>query len=127
MDVARRSRWLTLGGGLLLVAGVAHAFGFAQFDAGLAGVDPATRAGLHAGWLWGSATFLALGAVVLGAARRWSRGVDPRPAVLPAAGALLLFGGVGFVARGLDPHYLGFVALGTLLAGPVVGLRRGGA
>lgn len=110
---------LATGGVLLLLAGIAHAFGFAQFDDGLAHVVADVRAGLHVGWLWGSATFGALGLGVLWAALRWRAGHDPRPAVLPAALALVTFGTAAFVARDLNPHFLGFVGLGLLVGGPV--------
>ncbi|MEZ6016893.1 MAG: hypothetical protein R3F49_17370 [Planctomycetota bacterium] len=126
MNIALRCRLVDTAGALLVVAGIAHAFGFAQFDAGLAEVAPDTRGGLHAGWLWGSVTFVALGAITLGASRRWRRAIDPRPTVLPTAIALLVFGGVGFVARGLDPHFLGFVVLGLLVGVPVVGAASDG-
>jgi hypothetical protein len=121
MKLTFRRTPVVVGAILLIVAGLAHAFGFAQFEAGLAGVDPETRAGLHAGWLWGSATFIALGVITFGAAHGWSRGLDPRPAVVPTAVALLVFGSVGFVARGMNLHFLGFVALGALLGLPMIG------
>lgn len=126
MTTRRRARVLFVGGVLLLLASAAHALGWSQFDGRLDQVDAETRAALHAGWLWGSLTFGALGATTALAARRWPRGVDPRPAALPAAAALLVFGAVGFVARGFDPHYLGFVSLSLLVGLPVVGVETPG-
>ena len=120
MVTAPRANTLFLGGLLLTGAGVAHALGWAQFDGKLTSVDPDTLSGLHAGWLWGSLTFAALGTVTMLAARRWRSGVDPRATVLPGAAALLVFGAVGFVARGFDPHYLGFVGFAALIGLPVL-------
>lgn len=124
-SVARRSAVLFVGGVLLLLAAVAHGLGFAQFDDGLAAAPADTRAALHVGWLWGSATFAALGVIVLGAVRHWRRhGRDPRAAVAPAAVALVVFGAAAFVARDCNPHFLGFVALGLVLGLPLLGAGR---
>lgn len=120
-SVRVRSGVLRVGGVLLIAAGAAHATGFAQFDEGLAAAPPATRAGLHAGWLWGSVAFFAFGISVLVAARLWRHGQDPRPSVLPVAVALVGFGACAFVARDCNPHFLGFVGLGLLIGLPMLG------
>lgn len=112
---------LTFAGVLLLAASMAHFLGWHQFDAALASIEPATDAALHVGWTWGSVCFATFGVIVLGAALRWRRGHDPRPAAAPVAVALVLFGAGALYCRDFNPHFWGFVALGVLVGVPLLG------
>jgi hypothetical protein len=117
-----RSWLLGAAGGLLILAAVAHLFGWAQFDGALAAVEADFVAGLHIGWVWGSTAFAAFGLIVVGAAVGWRRhGRDPRPAAAPVAFALVLFGLWALLYRHFNPHFLGFIAMGVLVGAPLVG------
>ena len=104
-------RWLLgVAGGLLVLASVAHFFGWAQFDGSLDAVDGDVAAALRIGWVWGSAAFATFGALVLWAAAGWHPGGrDPRPAAAPVAAALVLFGLWALFYRHFNPHFLAFV------------------
>lgn len=117
-----RSWVLVVTGGLLLLASVAHLFGWAQFTDALAALDATATAGLRVGWIWGSFAFAAYGLIVVGAAVGWRRhGRDPRWVAGPVALAFVLFGLWALFYRGFNPHFLVFIAIGVLVGAPLLG------
>jgi hypothetical protein len=109
-----------LGGLLLLASSLAHAgLGWPAMRAALeaAGAPPELRGGLAVGWLFGSVAMAAFGVIVVSIALAALRG--SRASRLPAAVigiAYASFGAWAFLARGGNPHFLGFVAIGALVA-----------
>lgn len=90
-----------------------------------AGVAADVSAALAVGWQFGSAAMAAFAAIVLWtSARLWrGAGVDRVPARVVG----LAYGGFGlvaFVARGFEPFFLMFVAVGGLVVAAMSGGRR---
>lgn len=108
----------TLGGVLLLLAGAAHGLlGWPAMSQALEeqGVLANLRGALAVGWSFGTVSMLTFGAILLIAARDrepWS--TSTRRALLAIASAYLAFGVVALAYRNLNPHFLGFVVLGSL-------------
>jgi hypothetical protein len=107
-------------GAAMAVAAIPHALlGWGQMRAGLEKAQASAEliGALCAGWLFGSAAMVALGAVVLSAARRISKGLGfDAVALYCIALAYLVFGLGAFSLRHGNPHFLGFALLGALLA-----------
>jgi len=112
---SRRHRPLSFAGALIAAAALPHALiGWPAVAQGLAaaGVAPDAIGGVGAAWLFGSVAMLALGAVVVLAARDVRAGGDfGWRAALVVGGAYLAFGCAALVLRGRT-HFLAFVALG---------------
>jgi hypothetical protein len=128
----RRLRAARLGqaaGWVLVAAGLAHAFAGwpplrATLEAG--GVDSDVIGALGAGWLFGSAAMLAFGAALVAMAGDVRRGASGSTAPAWAiAAALAGFGVAAWVLRDFNPHFLGFMAMGALVAGFAAAARRG--
>lgn len=106
-------------GGLLCLSAAAHALGgWPAFDGPLrqSGLDPELRAGLAAGWYFGSVAMLVFAAIVLHAAWRLARGeaIDRVPLLATGIG-YAAFGLAAFVLRDFRPHFLLFVLTGALV------------
>ena len=107
-------------GALIFAAGFAHALGgwpplSAELEA--AGVDAGIRGALGAGWMFGSASMWGFGVLVVVSFFHLRRGVRlARWVALIVGLVFLLFGAGDYLARGLNPHFLAFVAVGALLA-----------
>jgi len=107
-------------GALLALSSLAHAFlGWPALRPALqaAQVDERLIGALAVGWYFGSVAMLVFGVIVLQAALRAARGHQVETAPVRAiAVAYVLFGLTAFVCRGLNPHFLFFVACGALVA-----------
>jgi hypothetical protein len=108
---------LVLGLGTVLVfSAFAHAFlGWPAMRASLdaAGAPSELRDGLGVGWLFGSAAMATFGTIVLTAGNRLRRGDASGIATVRwIAICYLAFGLWAYVARGLAPHFLFFIAVG---------------
>jgi hypothetical protein len=104
--------------GLVTAAGaIPHALGGwprAAESLGTAGVDPDLIGGIAAGWHFGSAAMLALGAIVVLAWRDARAGGDfGWRAALTVGAAYVAFGAAAIVLRGGRPQFLGFLAIGA--------------
>lgn len=128
-----RSVLIRIAGGVFVLAAVAHAAGgWPAMEAALrtASAPEPLIGGLAAGWYFGSAAMAAFGILVFRAGARLAR-EDPSglPTVRVIAATYVLFGIGAFLARGLNPHFLGFVAMGLLAGLPALprlgGDRRG--
>jgi hypothetical protein len=110
-----------LGGGMLVLSSVAHAFlGWPPLEAALSadGVDQEVLVGLSVGWFFGSVAMLTLGVLVLWMVRLAALGDLGNPlGAWMVALAYAGFGIVAFVLRGLDPQFLVFILNGILVAG----------
>lgn len=109
-----------IGGALLVLSSFAHAFlGWPALEAELkqAGVDLDLTRALGIGWIFGSVAMLTFGLIVLRLGLRSLRGKQTD------SGAVLIVG-VSYTAFGLgaffwthfNPHFIGFVVIGLIVA-----------
>ncbi len=123
----RPDRALAVLGALVAASAVPHALlGWPAIAQALvaAGVPPDAIGGVGAGWLFGSVAMLALGAVVVLAARDVRAGGEfGWRAALAVGAAYLAFGVAALVVRGRS-HFLAFVALGAGIAWAALRARR---
>jgi len=109
-----------LTGMVLLLSAAAHAtLGWPAMRGALdaTGAPEDLVGALAAGWYFGSVAMAVFGAIALLATLRSARAEDPAPGIVFAiATGYLSFGTVAFIVRGLNPHFLLFVATGLLLA-----------
>ncbi len=126
--MSRAARWLLLVVGVLLVlSAAAHALlGWPAIRAALltsqAQGDVTQDVGI--GWLYGSAAMLTFGVITLTV--WWSARAGKVLSVAITAPISLLYLGFGtwaFVHSSLNPHFIGFIILGALLAVASYGLR----
>jgi len=114
-----------IAGVFMLLSSLAHGLlGWPAMRGELAKVGAATdlAGALGAGWLFGSASMVAFGAIVIVAALRLRRGDRSGVFALRAiAASYLAFGAAAFVARGFEPFFLNFVVIGALAAAPAFG------
>lgn len=108
-----------LGGTVLLLSSIAHAFlGWPTLEALLkvAEVQPELTGALAVGWYFGSVAMLAFGLIVGHSAWRMWQGaaVSTVPAGIIAA-LYLLFGLGAYLSRDFNPHFLLFVLTGVLV------------
>ncbi len=104
-----------LGGALLVLSSLAHAFlGWPALAAALAdsGVGEELAGALAIGWYCGSMAMLVFALIVL---RTAIRNTDPCAVRFIALG-YLVFGLAAWLARDLNPHFLLFIATGIVLA-----------
>jgi hypothetical protein len=114
------------GGVLIIASAFPHALlGWPAMARELApaALAPDLVGGLAAGWLFGSAAMLALGAVVVLAARELPSSALARRVALAVGLAYALFGLAAWVARSFHPHFLGFVGIGALIVAGAFGSR----
>jgi hypothetical protein len=129
MSTRVRTWLLSVGGALLLASAGAHAFlGWpaVRGELGRLSAPADLVGGLAIGWLFGSAAMLAFGLVVLACARDVHRGHagTATPALIVGA-AYGLFGLTAFLARGMNPHFTGFMVIGALVIAGARRTRRG--
>ena len=117
--------WMLWIGGILLVAcSGAHAFAGwpAQHQLLLQGGNDADLIhGLAIGWYFGSLAMLAFGVVVLRDARALGR--DPAHVTGAAAIVGIAYAAFGLWAlfyKGFNPHFIGFIVIGLLIAIPAL-------
>jgi len=126
-----RGTVLQIAGALTLLSVIPHAFlAWPSFRRDLlaTGVDPNVVGALAAGWMFGSTAMVVFGVLGLVAGARLRRGDRSGVTVMRiVALAYVLFGAAAFVARGMNPHFMYFVAIGVLIAAPLTGLPAGGA
>jgi hypothetical protein len=118
-----------IAGAFMLVSSLAHGLlGWSAMRGELAKVGaPADLVGgLRAGWLFGSASMAAFGAIVLVSALRLRRGdLSGVFALRVVALCYLVFGAAAFVALGFEPFFLSFVATGALAGASALGSGAG--
>jgi hypothetical protein len=122
-----RTAALYTSAGILLLSSVAHGvLGWKAQAEALQQINASADllGGLAAGWLFGSASMAAFGVILIGAARRLSRG-DTAIAtyVGPIAAAYLIYGVAAFVVLDFEPHFFVFIVPGLLAAFSLI--RRG--
>lgn len=124
-----RGTVLQIAGALTLLSVIPHAFlAWPSFRRDLltTGVDPNVVGALAAGWMFGSTAMVVFGLLGLVSGARLRRGDRSGVTVMRlVALAYVLFGATAFVARGMNPHFMYFVAIGVLIAAPLTGLRAG--
>jgi hypothetical protein len=120
-----------LGGILLFLSGVAHAFlGWPPFQKSLEemNVSETVVAPLSIGWYFGSAAMLTFGLLIVQSAnallRRREHRVNPGPAI---ALCYICFGVTAFVVRDFALHFLTFVGMGILVLLFALPLKRDNA
>lgn len=124
---------LQIAGVLTLLSVIPHAFlAWPAFRRDLlaGGTDPNVVGALAAGWMFGSTAMVVFGILGLVAGARLRRGDRSGVTVMRIiALAYVLFGAAAFVARGMNPHFMYFVAIGVIIAAPLTGLsaRDGGS
>ena len=80
--------------------------------------------GLAAGWYFGSVSMFAFGLILVGAARRLSRGDTAIGAsVGPIAATYVIYGIAAFVRLDFEPHFFLFIVPGLLAGLAVIGGR----
>jgi hypothetical protein len=119
---------LPVGTMLLLLSSAAHAFlGWPPIRTALeqSSVAEDLIGGLAVGWYFGSASMMAFAFIVFIA---WlqTRGhkVDARGAVAAISVTYIVFGSTAFVARSFNPHFLGFIVIGLIVAIPLLAVRQ---
>lgn len=104
---------------VLFASAAAHALvGWPQLRRSLdaAGLDAAVIGALAVGWIFGSASMLAFGGIVVHQAVRRSRGREVHPAPLGVISVVyLVYGLSAYLLRDLNPHFLLFVVTGVLV------------
>jgi hypothetical protein len=119
---------MIVGGLLIAASSFAHAFaGWPPLREALVatGVGADLLGALAAGWIFGSVAMLVLGLLAALDGARLRAGTATSLAAARLVGlAYLAFGLAAYVARDLNPHFLGFVALGLLVGLPALGPAR---
>lgn len=128
--MSRTARWMLLVTGVLLIAsGLAHAFlGWPAIRRELVTSQVPADLGeaIGSGWLYGSGAMLTFGVMVLMVGWPGSAGhVGVAKVAGPIGIFYLIFGVSAWLYSSLNPHFIGFMVLGLLLAGVVYALRRG--
>jgi len=117
-----------LGGSLLILSSAAHAFlGWPAISAALKETNATAEltTDLTIGWLFGSTAMLAFGLIVLVFGVRLLRGgiADRCPAMV-IAGCYFCFGLAAFVWTHHNPHFIGFMVIGAIVAIAASGVAR---
>jgi hypothetical protein len=119
-----RTWMLWIGGSLLVASAGAHAFAGWPPQRKLlaqAGNEADLINGLALGWYFGSVAMLAFGVVVL----RDARALGRHPAHVTGAAAIIgiayaAFGLWALFYKGFNPHFIGFIVIGLLIAIPAL-------
>ena len=118
-----------IGGILLVASSLAHTLlGLPPLRASLrqVGADRDLMETVTVGWLFGSVAMLSFGLILLIRSVRLTRGktVESAPSLIIGI-CYVLFGLTAFLSTGLNPHFLGFILIGVLVAVSAVGRRTG--
>lgn len=113
------------GGSLLVLSSAAHAFlGWPAVSAAIKETNATAEltTDLTIGWLFGSVAMLTFGLIVLSFGLRLWRGhdADRRPAMVIAV-CYFCFGLAAFVWTHYNPHFIGFMVIGAIVAVAVTG------
>ncbi len=127
--MTKGGRWTLLGtGAFLILSGAAHALlGWPELRADLssANVSGELYQTVAIGWLYGSGAMLTLGAIVIVAGLAAPGGQVAAARVAALIGLLyLIFGTSALIYSSMNPHFIGFIVPGLLLAGAAWILRK---